>query len=131
MRSSDWTKVVFIRDPLERLLSSYLDKCLVVNSDWVIGNWCFGLDDFGEKKKPSFEEFVTSVAFIITLTVVFKFSPRQYLNRSSDGRKVMTSRSGQTGSEFWIDRSRQKVDLNHERRRSTNTKHGLDRRTKT
>mmetsp|Transcript_6269 Transcript_6269/g.13893 ORF Transcript_6269/g.13893 Transcript_6269/m.13893 type:complete len:365 (+) Transcript_6269:1-1095(+) len=34
MADKSWTKAVFVRDPLERLLSGYLDKCRMLPEEW-------------------------------------------------------------------------------------------------
>ncbi len=39
MTSADWTRAIFVRDPLERLLSAYLDKGLE-HKDYILRNCC-------------------------------------------------------------------------------------------
>ena len=39
MTSADWTRAIFVRDPLERLLSAYLDKGLK-HKDYILRNCC-------------------------------------------------------------------------------------------
>merc|ERR1712216_165717 len=54
-----WKKVLFFRDPLERLLSGYLDKCTKAPA-WERTWSCHGpwiLED----RKPSFQEFTEHI----------------------------------------------------------------------
>ena len=52
-----WIKIVVIRDPLERLLSGYLDRCLMMLSKYNISRECVG----DLRKKFSFEHFVEAI----------------------------------------------------------------------
>ena len=55
LKSSEWTRVVFVRDPKERFLSAYLDK--VVNTQMVtLGSCCPHTRDC-VTKNTTFEEF--------------------------------------------------------------------------
>lgn len=40
MTSPEWTRAIFVRDPLERTLSAYMDKGLGHNGDFVKGQCC-------------------------------------------------------------------------------------------
>ena len=54
VNDSDWIKAVIIRDPLERLLSGFLDRCL-----WLVETYGFTKECFGNiTKQFSFNEFV-------------------------------------------------------------------------
>ena len=56
--SPDWTKIVVVRDPLDRLISAYIDK--FVNWDGIKGG--FSKIIFNRDERVSFEQFVDFVA---------------------------------------------------------------------
>ncbi|VEU41849.1 unnamed protein product [Pseudo-nitzschia multistriata] len=60
MTSSDWTRAIFVRDPMERLLSAYIDKAIKVHKSYFGGipggyikNHCCGIlhHETPEKRK--------------------------------------------------------------------------------
>mmetsp|Transcript_57743 Transcript_57743/g.161010 ORF Transcript_57743/g.161010 Transcript_57743/m.161010 type:complete len:751 (+) Transcript_57743:65-2317(+) len=61
IRSQQWYKAVFLRDPLERILSGYLSKCLP-NKDGTaedFGEHCLGFEDAVRRgEAPTFHEFL-------------------------------------------------------------------------
>ena len=62
MNDPRWTKAVFLRDPLTRLLSAYLDKFVLAPKRGLAAN--YGVKHFGSSM--SFETFIDAIASNIT-----------------------------------------------------------------
>ena len=58
LKNNSWYKTVIIRDPLERLLSGYLDKCADPNH-----HWCENIHHHRGRKFVTFAQFVDNIAY--------------------------------------------------------------------
>jgi Sulfotransferase family len=56
--SNEWKKAIFVRDPMDRILSAYLDKAISNNSSYVIQQCCPTTHSCGSVVQSSFTLFL-------------------------------------------------------------------------
>eukprot|EP00927_Polykrikos_kofoidii_P047574 TRINITY_DN417_c0_g1_i6.p1 TRINITY_DN417_c0_g1~~TRINITY_DN417_c0_g1_i6.p1 ORF type:complete len:371 (-),score=36.76 TRINITY_DN417_c0_g1_i6:129-1241(-) len=118
-----WTKAVFLRDPLARLVSGYKDKCEPPLAGRV---WdCMNFEDSTEKSYPSFDRFVseiyrchnphfdpqTSQCFLSTNPGAFNFVgtlSENYPSVSAQVQKMLTSALSRSG--HWSDEKKKSLE---------------------
>jgi hypothetical protein len=117
LTSPAWTRAIFVRDPIERLVSAYLDKAVLHDNGWYIKHHCCGfMTKPHSKDKNLMIKSITTPNGTITTTALSSSSSMKKGGSKSRRRLLLSSSSLGLTPPVISESFRQRIHHDHQAR---------------